>query len=96
MNNFGIEENLFARLDAKKRDLHIEVQKVTHESRVHIDIETDDIDAEVARLEALGAKRVEKRKSWWVMEAPTGQRFCVIGRKSLDTCQGLNVWPSRL
>jgi predicted enzyme related to lactoylglutathione lyase len=35
--------------------LAIEVQKVEHPSRVHLDIETDDISAEVARLEALGA-----------------------------------------
>lgn len=54
------------------------VQKVGHESRVHLDIETDDIDAEVTRLEALGAKRVAQVKTWWVMEAPSGQRFCVI------------------
>jgi predicted enzyme related to lactoylglutathione lyase len=54
------------------------VQQVGHESRVHLDIETDDVDAEVARLEALGARRVAQVKTWWVMEAPTGQRFCVI------------------
>ncbi|SEL79155.1 hypothetical protein SAMN05444354_108251 [Stigmatella aurantiaca] len=54
------------------------VQKVDHPSRVHLDIETDDIEAEVKRLEALGAKRVEFIKRWWVMEAPTGQRFCVV------------------
>ena len=56
----------------------IVLQQVEHESRVHLDIETDDIDAEVARLEALGAKRVAQIKTWWVMEAPTGHRFCVI------------------
>lgn len=56
----------------------IEVQKVKHESRVHLDIESDDIDAEVRRLEALGAKKIEAIKTWIVMEAPTGQRFCVI------------------
>ena len=56
----------------------IVIQQVDHQSRVHLDIETDDIDAEVARLEALGAKRVAQVKTWWVMEAPTGQRFCVI------------------
>ena len=33
----------------------VQIQKVSHESRVHIDIETDDIPAEVARLEKLGA-----------------------------------------
>ena len=58
--------------------LHIEVQQVEHESRLHLDIETDDIEAEVQRLEALGAKRVEKGVRWWIMEAPTGQRFCVV------------------
>jgi hypothetical protein len=51
---------------------------VDHPGRVHLDIETDDIEAEVKRLEALGAKRVEFIKRWWVMEAPTGQRFCVV------------------
>lgn len=58
--------------------LHIEVQTVDHPSRVHLDIEADDIEAEVARLEALGARRVARIHSWWVMEAPTGHRFCVV------------------
>lgn len=63
------------------------VQKVEHPSRVHIDIETDDIEAEVARLEQLGAKRVAQIKRWWVMEAPTGHRFCVVRpqRPGLET-----------
>lgn len=61
--------------------LHVEVQTVTHASRVHLDIETDDIEAEVRRLEALGALRVRQVSSWWVMEAPTGQRFCVVRSK---------------
>lgn len=59
-------------------DLHIEVQKVDHSSRVHLDIEADDIDAEAERLEKLGAKKIAFVKRWWVMEAPTGQRFCVV------------------
>ncbi|MGH8363603.1 MAG: VOC family protein, partial [Gammaproteobacteria bacterium] len=56
----------------------VEVQKVKHESRVHLDIETDDIEAEVARLTRLGAREVRRIKTWVVMEAPTGQRFCVV------------------
>ena len=59
-------------------DLHIEVQKVDHPSRVHLDIEADDVDAEAVRLEALGARKIAFVKRWWVMEAPTGQRFCVV------------------
>ncbi len=54
------------------------VQKVDHASRIHLDIESDDLEAEVKRLEALGAKRIEFRHRWWVLEAPTGQRFCVV------------------
>jgi hypothetical protein len=56
----------------------VQIQRVEHESRVHIDIETDDIAAEVARLSQLGAKPVQRLERWVVMEAPTGQRFCVV------------------
>ena len=56
----------------------VQIQRVEHESRVHLDIETDDIPAEVARLERLGAKIVERLERWVVMQAPTGQRFCVV------------------
>jgi predicted enzyme related to lactoylglutathione lyase len=72
--------------------LHIEVQKVAHESRVHLDIETDDIEAEVQRLEALGAKRVQRGPRWWVVEAPTGQRFCVVRPQRSDFAERANVW----
>jgi hypothetical protein len=54
------------------------VQSVDHPGRIHLDIESDDLEAEVARLEALGAKRLGFLKRWWLMEAPTGQRFCVV------------------
>jgi predicted enzyme related to lactoylglutathione lyase len=56
----------------------VQIQRVDHESRVHIDIESDDIAAEVARLEKLGAHVVQRLERWVVMEAPTGQRFCVV------------------
>lgn len=73
-------------------ELHMEVQKVGHESRVHLDIEADDIAAEVRRLEALGAKRVGTVESWCVMEAPTGQRFCVVRVQRADFKEHANVW----
>lgn len=40
---------LYVTLDASARDLSIEVQNVGHESRLHLDIETDDIPAEVSK-----------------------------------------------
>jgi predicted enzyme related to lactoylglutathione lyase len=68
----------YRQLNTGPDELHIEVQQVDHDSRVHLDIESDDIEAEVRRLESLGAKRVEFVHTWCVMVAPTGQRFCVV------------------
>jgi hypothetical protein len=65
-------------------EVQIFLQKVDHESRVHLDIETDDIEAEVARLEKLGAKRIANIKRWVVMEAPSGHRFCVVRPQRAD------------
>jgi hypothetical protein len=47
-------------------------------ARVHVDIHTDDLAAEVDRLERLGAERVQGVHSWWVMRDPAGLLFCVI------------------
>ena len=73
-------------------ELHVEVQSVSHPSRVHLDIESDDIESEVRRLEQLGAKRVGKVSTWWVMEAPTGQRFCVVSSKSSSFAERAKQW----
>ena len=89
----GEEGEKYARLVDPASELHIEVQRVDHPSRVHLDIETDDIEAEVSRLEALGARRVSQVHSWWVMEAPTGQRFCVVRRSSPGFDARANEWP---
>jgi hypothetical protein len=74
----GAEGDRYVRLVDPADRLHVEVQSVSHPSRVHLDIEADDVEAEVRRLEALGAQRVEQVQTWWVMEAPTGHRFCVV------------------
>lgn len=46
--------------------------------RVHFDIESDDVDAEVSRLKDLGAEEVERIHSWVVMRDPAGTTFCVV------------------
>lgn len=59
--------------------------------RVHLDIHTDDLAAEVARLERLGAQRVQQAHLWQVMRDPAGLLFCVIpeppGRLNDDNAQ---------
>jgi len=72
------DDPAYAKLAPPPGEPDVEVQSVGHPSRVHLDIMTDDIDAEVRRLEELGAVRVAQVRTWWVMEAPTGQRFCVV------------------
>jgi hypothetical protein len=79
-------------LKTEPDELCIELQRVTHPSRVHLDIETDDVASEVSRLERLGAMRVEKVRDWWVMEAPTGHRFCVIPVQRSSFEDRANQW----
>lgn len=71
------------------------VQKVEHDSRIHLDIEADDLEAEARRLEALGARRIAFIKRWIVMEAPTGQRFCIVNpqRGALADKRRTTQWP---
>lgn len=70
----------------------VQIQRVDHESRVHLDIETDDIAAEVARLEALGANVVQRLERWVVMQAPTGQRFCIVRIQRPGFPKNANRW----
>lgn len=86
------EDKGYVLLETKPDQLHIELQKVTHPSRVHIDIETDDVEAEVSRLERLGATRHRKVRDWWVMEAPSGHRFCVISADKSSFEGNANKW----
>jgi hypothetical protein len=72
------------------------LQRVEHDSRIHLDIECDDLDAEVARLEKLGATRIRLFKRWWLMQAPTGHVFCVVNRqRPLESKPDASVWLRR-
>lgn len=83
----------YAALATSDDEPAILLQKVAHDSRVHLDIETDDLDAEVARLEALGARAIAfVRERWWVMQAPTGHRFCVVRKQRERFGPHLNRW----
>ena len=89
----GVEGESYVALDDPRSGLHVEVQKVGHESRVHLDLETDNVEAEVRRLEALGARRIRQLRDFWVMEAPTGQRFCVLPAASEHFAEDARAWP---
>jgi Glyoxalase-like domain len=61
------------------QDLGLLVQRLEDgASRVHLDIQASDVEAEVARLERLGATRIRQVHGWWIMHDPAGLPFCVI------------------
>ncbi|MGW7052618.1 VOC family protein [Streptomyces sp. NPDC054887] len=65
---------LFGRADESK----------TVKNRLHLDFRPDDQDAEVARLIAHGARRVDIGQGdqpWVVLADPEGNEFCVLGER---------------
>lgn len=83
----------YAELETASDEPFLLLQRVDHPARVHLDIEADDLDAEVNRLERLGATRVAQVKRWWVMQAPTGHRFCVVRQQPAKPGLARNAWP---
>lgn len=82
----------YVMLEDRAGEISIQIQRVDHESRVHIDIETDDIEKEVARLERLGARVDKRMERWVVMRAPSGQRFCVVRVQREGFEEDANRW----
>jgi predicted enzyme related to lactoylglutathione lyase len=61
------------------QDLGLLIQRLGEgTSRIHLDIHTDDVAAEVDRLEKLGAERVDQVNAWWILRDPAGLLFCVV------------------
>jgi hypothetical protein len=53
----------------------------TVKNRLHLDFRPEDRDAEVARLEGLGARRADvgqAEQTWVVLRDPEGNEFCVL------------------
>jgi hypothetical protein len=82
----------FIQLVTPPEDVQVIIQRVDHDPRAHLDIETDAIDAEVARLERLGARVVARKPAWVVMQAPSGHRFCVGSPYRGGFDRGANTW----
>jgi len=84
----------YARLHSADDEPILLLQKVDHDSRIHLDIETDDLEAEVARLRRLGATEVSRPHDgrWVVMQAPSGHRFCVVRPQRTPSGPHLNRW----
>jgi len=89
----GVEEKtsetsreIYRRIRLPDSEIRILLQKTgdrkISKERMHIDLETDNVEAEVERLEALGAVRwdhlQERGFDFWVLQDPWGNEFCVL------------------
>lgn len=63
-------------------------------ARVHLDIETDDVDAETARVVAIGATVVEERQGYRVMADPGGLLFCVVPVQTTTFALHATTWDA--
>jgi hypothetical protein len=66
-----------------------------HCYRYHLDIETDDLDAETDRLVGLGAAEVNRWLDCRILRAPGGHLLCVIPRHSDDFAQHARTFYAR-
>ncbi|MEV6632074.1 VOC family protein [Actinoplanes sp. NPDC051470] len=62
------------------------------DARYHLDIETDDVDAETARLVGLGAVEVGSWQGCRTLRVPGGLLICVIPVHSTDFAEYARTW----
>ena len=93
---------VYRRLRLPDSDIRILLQRAHDpkiaKERMHLDLETDDIEAEVRRLEALGATRwdhqQERGYDFWVMRDPWGNEFCVLHPNFPDLLARRRPWTT--
>ena len=81
-----ISRHIYRQLRLPDSEIRILLQKTGDEKmskeRMHLDLESDDVEAEVKRLEKLGATRWDHQQErgfdFWVLRDPWGNEFCVL------------------
>ena len=63
------------------------------QARFHVDLETDDVPAEVARLIGLGAEQVSTGRTWVVLRDPAGLLLCVVPAETPDFAERSRLVP---
>jgi hypothetical protein len=89
------DEPQFRSLPGAVPGLVTAVQAIDGDARYHVDIETDDVEAEVARLVGLGATHETTWQGCHVMRAPGGHLLCVIPVHSDpdEFARHAHTWP---
>ena len=92
--------HVYRRLRLPDSDIRILLQRTDDEKaskeRMHLDLETDDVAAEVKRLEALGATRWDHQQErgfdFWVLRDPWSNEFCVLQTEFPDLLTRQEPW----
>lgn len=94
--------HMYRRLRLPDSDIRILLQRTNDtklsKERMHLDLETDDVEAEVQRLETLGATRwdhqQERGHDFWVLCDPWGNEFCVLQPEFPDLLARRRPWSA--
>ena len=88
-------EDQFTSLPGAVPGLVVAVQTVDDGPRYHVDVETDDVEAETARLVELGAVEQSRWLDCRTLRVPGGQLVCVIPVHSDpdEFARTARVWP---
>ncbi|MFI1988733.1 VOC family protein [Actinoplanes sp. NPDC020271] len=74
----SVDEPEYTRITGTVDGFAMVVQSVDDQARIHLDIETDDVQAESERLLALGATLVTDNGGHKILRAPGGHLLCVV------------------
>ncbi len=93
---------IYRRIRLPDSEIRILLQKTgdrkISKERMHIDLETDDVEAEVERLEALGAVRWDHQQErgfdFWVLRDPWGNEFCVLQEEFPELLANRRAWST--
>ncbi len=94
--------HVYRRLRIPDSEIRILLQRTdgpkTTKERMHVDLETDNVEAEVQRLEALGATRWDHQRErgydFWVLHDPWHNEFCVLQVNFPDLLDQRPPWPN--
>lgn len=90
--SYADEDGHRATILANDNGVSMVIEAVRDEARIHFDIETDNLAAEIRRIEQLGGRKISVVDHAVIMEAPTGHRFRLTGPSSHALPSSGNVW----
>jgi predicted enzyme related to lactoylglutathione lyase len=93
--------HIYRKLRVPDTEIRILLQRTddvkASKNRMHLDLETDDVEAEVRRLEGLGASRWDHQTArgfdFWVLRDPWGNEFCVLQEMYPELLAERTPWP---